>query len=270
MLKAIAKQVLPTSVWSFLRSKKIKNLVQNHENYIREGSYCGHQLKVSIEDPLGHGWYGQDWEPLSEIALLKDSKLKEGAKVFDLGAHQCVVAMVLAKEVGDSGKVLAIEANRHNYNVCENNKKLNSMDQLEILHAAVGQENGEIEFSEDLNGAIKNNQTTTESTKVKAYSINHLIDKHFNPDVIFMDIEGFEVHALKGASKAFELKSDWFVEVHGPELIGRFGGTVQEVMNFFKDKGYNLKIAKDETDYVPYSDDNALLNDRFYLVATCE
>lgn len=46
---------------------------------------------------MARSWYGTDWEQLPELELLAQGQLRQGALVFDLGAHQATVASVLAK-----------------------------------------------------------------------------------------------------------------------------------------------------------------------------
>jgi tRNA A58 N-methylase Trm61 len=60
------------------------------------------------------------------VAELAGSRLKAGARVFDLGAHQAVVALMLSQLVGHEGEVIALEAERHNFEVAERNRKLNA------------------------------------------------------------------------------------------------------------------------------------------------
>ncbi len=59
-------------------------------------------MTVSLEDGLAQGWYDYDWPEVPEITLLGKNSLKPGAKVFDIGAHQGVVALMLAKIVGST------------------------------------------------------------------------------------------------------------------------------------------------------------------------
>ena len=75
-------------------------------------NYGAGTLKVLLVDPLSEGWYDVDWAELPEIAALRNSLLRPGARVFDLGAHQGVVAMMLAREVGERGLIVAVEATR--------------------------------------------------------------------------------------------------------------------------------------------------------------
>lgn len=242
-------------------------MVKSFESKTRVGNYGGFRLEVSLQDPLGEGWYGQDWEFSHEQEILKKFSLRPGAKIFDLGAHQSVVAMILAKEVGSSGKVLAIEAFEHNYKVGCDNKNLNNLQQLEVVHAAVGKTTGYVEFSDDLNGAIKNDSTSSRVKKVRSFSIDDLVKNYFLPDLIVMDIEGYEALALEGATETLTKRIDWLIEVHGNEFIGRFDRTVIDVLNPFVKGDYELYIASEGSSFVPYSADDPILQSRFFLMA---
>ena len=100
------------------------------------------------------GWYDHDWAQLPEISTLRDTTLRPGARVFDIGAHQGVVAMMLAREVGPSGYVLAVEPNPHNAAVALKNRALNGMNQIEILEAAVSDRSGTVVFNHGLDGQL--------------------------------------------------------------------------------------------------------------------
>ena len=47
--------------------------------------------------------------------------------------------------------------------------------------------------------------------------------KYGVPDVVFIDVEGFEHEALMGASETLRAGPDWFVEVHHPQELARYG-----------------------------------------------
>lgn len=81
-------------------------------------SYMGVELTLSIEDPLAQARYldGAN-ESYPEIVAARRRGLSPGATVFDLGAHQAVVALILPHIVGRTGKVVAGEAVRHNARV---------------------------------------------------------------------------------------------------------------------------------------------------------
>src|SRR5438477_1442861 len=123
-VKSIAKNSLPRPLWKLLRLARVWSSTHLFSERIAKHTYSGFPLSVWLCDPLAQGWYDHDWPEMPEIALLRSGRLKQGARVFDLGAHQCVVAMMMARIVGETGEVIALEANRHNAEVAERNRAL--------------------------------------------------------------------------------------------------------------------------------------------------
>jgi hypothetical protein len=64
-----------------------------------EGSYGASTFKVLIGSPYGER-YDADWPALSEIEVLRGSRLQSGSRAFNLGANHGVMAMMLADAVG--------------------------------------------------------------------------------------------------------------------------------------------------------------------------
>jgi 16S rRNA G1207 methylase RsmC len=100
----------------------------NFDRRVVRHRYIGANLAVEIADPTGAGWYDYDWvdfEP--RLDLLRRYGLRPGARVFDLGAHQGVVGLVLGHHVGAGGQVVLIEPDPHNFAQCRRNAELNAM-----------------------------------------------------------------------------------------------------------------------------------------------
>ncbi len=102
---------------------------------------------------MGELWYDVDWEEPREFSLLRSSRLVPESTVFDCGAHYGVVAALLAHEV-PGGRVIAIEGLAHNAGVASRIVERNALANVEIVHAAVSSQPGEVRFSEQLNGSI--------------------------------------------------------------------------------------------------------------------
>src|SRR6266478_1689914 len=107
-LKLALKANLPQWAWSGLQQGKAKFSEWTFRHRVVRHNYGGHSMLVHLKDPIAQEWYDRDWGRLAEISFLAQSHLKPGAKVFDIGAHQFVVAMMLAAEVGRNGTVVAI------------------------------------------------------------------------------------------------------------------------------------------------------------------
>lgn len=231
-----------------------------------EHIYGGIELRVRIADKISARWYDRDFDELPEITFLKQRQLKKGALVFDLGAHHGVIALLLAKIVGDRGRVIAIEAGRHNFDVANENRNLNAVQNLSILRAAVAERGGVMmSFSGGINGSI-----SASGESVCAKSIDELADEFGKPDVIMLDIEGYEAQALEGAKAALNSNADWYVEVHAGCGLESFGGSAAGVVQVFRDHGYSLYCQTDAQYRDQFQPMSMLPKARFFMIAVKE
>jgi FkbM family methyltransferase len=242
--------------------------VARFEPYDTARSYGGWPLKVRIADPMSMGWYDRDWPPLAEIEFLKKTRaLTEGATVFDLGAHQAVIALILAREIGPEGRVIAVEAERHNIRVAAQNVRANDAGNVRLVHSAVAAEPGTLQFAEGLNGRV-DNSTRWGTVTVPAVTIDQLASEHGTPDMILLDVEGYEGRALQGATTTLGNGLTAFcVEVHVDRLVGC---TTNDVLEQFSD--FEVYVASEAAAHEPgahafHPIADGLPEGRFFLVA---
>ena len=268
-LKEFAKKTLPLWVWRRLRVARNWWHVRFYSNRTVSHTYGGFPLKVLLADGMGAGWYDHDWPELPEIALLRRGRLKPGARVFDLGAHQCIVAMMLAKIVGPDGQVVALEANRHNAEIGERNRVLNRIENLRVVPAAVAREAGTIVFSRGLNAKVDKGNGAFGRVSVPAFSVDDLARTHGTPAVLFIDVEGFECEVLRGAHETLSSAPDLFVEVHTRCGLEDYGGSCRELYEVLSSYRYVLFAAPGDTsNFVEIHSPDQFPEKRFYLVAT--
>lgn len=267
-IKEIARRSIPQPLWTMLRLARVWSSVHFYRKRKVTHVYGGFPLSVWLTDPLAQGWYDADWPELPEIELLKTGRLKQGARVFDLGAHQCVVAMMLSRIVGSEGQVVALEANPHNAEVGERNRALNHIARLKVLHGAAAKDPGTIDFGKGLNGTVVAGEPDWGLQRVRAYSVDELAREFGQPDVLFIDVEGFECEVLKGARETLRDRPDVFVEVHSGCGLERLGGSHEEILNTFPADHYQLfSAAADSPEFIPVKDVNTFPEKRFFLVA---
>ncbi len=236
-LKSILRKIVPRSLRDRIHLSRVRKAVSRFSPYVTERTYSGCRRKIHISDGLGQGWYDHDWPELPEVALLKSGKLRAGAKVFDCGAHQSVVALILADVVGPTGKVIAVEGSEHNAEISVKNIELNSCSSVTVLHAAISDSKGQIQFMDELNGSVAEHGV---GTWVDAINIDELTNRFGPPDVLFIDIEGYEGHALKGATETLKSLPDCYVEVHLGYGLERAGGSAKQIASFFDRSKYDL------------------------------
>lgn len=267
-MKELIRAILPRRLWAALRSMRIQHSIKSFKARDVTHNYGGTSYRIHLADPMAQGWYDQDAPELPEITLLRRGGLKPGARVFDLGAHQCVVALQLAHIVGPAGTVVAVEGGRHNVDVAMKNRELNSAAQLQVLHAAVAERSGRVSFTVSLNGRIDDRSGGWETDQVDAVTIDDLSDRYGFPDVLFIDIEGFELAALRGATRTMQHRPDCFVEVHTGVGLEKAGGSVDQVLAFFPRRDYESFIAsEDRRNFVPLAERTELTKSRFFFVA---
>jgi FkbM family methyltransferase len=130
--------------------------------------------------------------------------LSDGAVVVDAGANIGIYSQFLSRCVGPTGVVHSFEPSPENF------KRLQSatrkLANVRLSHAAVGECTGrtELYLSDELN--VDHRTYRTEGDSRRAVPIDIIaLDDYFKSgqrvDVIKMDIQGYELHALRGASR---------------------------------------------------------------------
>lgn len=258
--KSVAERRLPPALVGAARSALKEVRQRRYRKRVVEHRYGGHPLRVEIRSPYGET-YDRDWPLLGEIAFLGEHALRPGARVFDLGANHGVIAMMLARAVTDSGQVVAVEADAWLAEAVAENARLNDLDQVVSLHAAVGAEEGDLRFG--AHGDVDDGTGKLGRSRVPAVTIDSMAGRYGQPDVVFMDVEGYELEALRGAQETLTRRPDWFVEVHGGDAgLARYGASVRDVVDQFRNLGYDCHVAADQLVVNP-ADDSLVSLTRF-------
>jgi FkbM family methyltransferase len=227
------------------------------------------RLTLHIGDPNGASWYDEEWPDVPELKFLPQYQTRPGATVFDLGAHQGVYALMLADAVGRRGRVIAVEANKFNVDCVKANCRLNKVRNVKAVHAAVAEQPGVISFGRGNNGQVDAGGMHEDSQEVPAVTVDGLTRRYGRPAMLFLDIEGYECQALRGASRTLATRPDVFIEVHVGYGLEEFGGSVDELLSFFPERDYDL-YGSNEIDRYPkpfVGEGRDIAKDRFYLTA---
>lgn len=269
MLKRIARAVTPGAVRRFLQKRKLARQVAAYPRRVVAHRYGDATLKVELADGLAEGWYDHDWEPLPELAVLGRGRLRPGVRVFDVGAHQGVVGLMLGHRVGSAGRVVIVEPNPHNFAMCRRNVELNAMPWVVPHQAAISDREGTIRFNRGLNGAAAEVSDYGGVIEVPAVTLDALTAAYGAPDVVFVDVEGFECRALAAAAATFAARPDWFVEVHVGCGLEAAGGSVAEVLRHFPESEFERFVhAEGDKDVIPLAAaPPEKLATRFFLTA---
>ena len=265
MLLRLVKPILPDVVVSVLRAANWKRSTSLFRSRVVRHDYVDVPLKISISDPIGAEWYDKACPDLEELrTLLGFAALGQGQKAFVLGAHQCVVSLVLARTVGNAGRVAALEGARFNVEVGRKNIALNKADNLELLHAVVGATDGEAQFVSVGNGYLgRGKKEVTE--RVPSVSVDTLAARLGDPDFVFMDIEGVEYSALEKSDLLRRRNTIWAIEAHGDADMAHYGGSNRDLVALFRRWGYEIFVFDRVSRYEKLAEDVAVTAARMHL-----
>jgi FkbM family methyltransferase len=272
-VRTLARELLPEGISTKLRRARSRyQYTKSYKSRYVSHTYGGFPLKILLTDSMAQDWYDRDLPELNELALLKQHGLRSGAKVFDIGAHQGVFALMMAKIVGPRGMVVGVEANWHNAAIARENRDLNSAPQLVIVEAAAAEKSGTLFVSEELNGHIVLEGGKSGRWPVPCLSIDELTLQYGVPNVLFIDVEGFEMKVLEGATQTLKHQPDCFVEVHVGCGLETYGFSAKSVVSFFRTRGYRLFIAEQDEELFSRAFHGLKLgsplpDERFFLVA---
>ncbi|MGC1205841.1 MAG: FkbM family methyltransferase [Flavobacteriaceae bacterium] len=234
------------------KHKKVSRLVRGYfknkilSNY-GKGILADTKNGLFIVDPkdftitrklLKNGTY--DWE---EIRCLRKYLNKESIVIF-VGCHIGTLLIPIAKSVK---KVYGFEANPKNFELLNYNLLLNKTNNTDIKNIAIGEEERKVNINHnDINTgnssialSIKKDESLIDMKR-----LDDLVSEE-NIDMIIMDIEGYEINAIRGAFKTLK-KTKYFYVEYAPEQLSEFGMSSTDFINSISDIYRNMYlIGKD-------------------------
>jgi FkbM family methyltransferase len=200
-----------------------------------EGKYG--MFAVDAEDDsvgrklLQAGSYGE-----SDLELAR-SLVSDRGSVLMVGTHIGALAVPLSRSCG---KLVAVEANPRTFRFLKANLLMNECSNVVAHNVAAGDESGRIKFllSRDNSGGAKRLPKKMdfayvydkpEVVEVRSEPLDSLLGRE-SFELVFMDIEGSEVFALKGMQKILSGSRALVVEFVPHHLRNVAGVTVQEFL----------------------------------------
>lgn len=193
-------------------------------------------------DPHQRPRFGQSYE--AETAAFLAKRITPGMTCFDVGANVGAYVLQLAHWSKPSGRVVAFEPNAGAREVLAQHVAWNGLtNRVQIVPAAVAAEPGELTlYAAGADGmsrlAAANNAlaATAEQTRVPVTTIDEYCRTSYSlPDVLLLDIEGFEIEALRGARDTIQkLRPIVVAEMH-PNVWSSANTTRQSAENLLRE-----------------------------------
>ncbi len=201
-------------------------------------------------NPRYRSIYPSTYEP--EVYRFLRDNVRQGSVCMNVGAHVGTYAAALATWSGKNGRVFAFEPNPDTSTLLKDYLNRNRLsERVTVVNSAVGEGPGETSFiAAGVEGFsrigqphpeqenVPSKEITVPVTTIDSYCEANLVE----PDWIVMDIEGFEVAALRGASRTISSRGPalrMVVEMH-PTLWELAGETAESFRSTLVD--LNLEV----------------------------
>ncbi len=231
-------RILPSPVkQAIYRLKPIAGLVRRSLNRaapqgltlikVAAGGLEGLQLELDLQAEKDY-WLGT-YEPYLQAAIR--DLVQPGWVAFDVGANIGYISLLLARAVGQAGKVISFEALPGNVERLRTNLALNELGvTLQIVPAAVVERSRPVEFLVGPSGGMgkvagsagRDQVAYQQKLNVDGIGLDEFVYQGGNPipQVIKMDIEGGEILALPGMERLLrEARPLILMELHGPQSV---------------------------------------------------
>lgn len=169
-----------------------------------------------------------------EFFRIADALLQEGGECFDIGANHGLLSLGLARKFGDRVRFHLFEPNPKLIESVKMSLKLYPSMQVRLNSEAVSDEDGtvQIHFQDGhlgMSHVVENDGVPVRSIKLDTYLTDQQLDR---VHLLKMDIEGYELTALRGAENAlkcrciksiyFEYCEKWLSRAHPPQELLEF------------------------------------------------
>ncbi len=182
-----------------------------------------------------------------EVAHLMFRVLQEGDVAVDGGANIGFFSLLMAKLVGETGRVLAFEPGENNLVKLRGNIALNKLGNVEVVEAALWHhKNLTLDFylcQDSGENSVARSDFALSKTSVAAVQLSdYMRERPRRIKLIKLDVEGSEQHALEGAYMHLGMQVPYIVcELNTPALK-QCGHTQQSLRKLMLNFGYDMFV----------------------------
>jgi FkbM family methyltransferase len=208
---------------------------------VRVGLFRMSDVEIEVigrSDDLYHQGKSAPTASFEPAVSIGELVVGQTSTILDIGACLGSISMVLGA-LASSGRVVAVEALPGNLACLATNLRTLAGPEVTLVHAAVGSETGEVRFHTAPGGSAWGHIDIDgqDSTVVPQITIDQLVDELAleHVDLIKLDIEGFELHALEGAVRTFQRFAPTLIVELNPYCLWRLGRTLpQDLLSWLR------------------------------------
>ena len=188
-----------------------------------------------------------DYEPEFTAEFVKLAR--QANTIYDVGANIGLYSLAAAL-TNPNALVVAFEPERRCNAVHEESIKLNGFDNINIIAACLGDLNENTEMtSKGSTGhyITRNDQgASQDSFTIPMYKLDDLVKEEnlSAPDVLKIDVEGYEFHVLRGMEYMLKTKRPIILlELHR-DFMQLYGEDADALIDWMNEKGYDHQVLR--------------------------
>ena len=200
-------------------------------------------------------YYPPDYEPAKQSFLREHCR--SGSTVFDLGAHIGLYTVLMARHVGEEGRVLAFEPTPGTRRELRRTILLNHVSNVQVRNEAVSRSTGEAFLNATAEPVSNANSLAPivrarSQVGVRTIALDDLAVPS-RVSCLKIDIEGAELDALRGATALLDRdRPAMTIEIH-PVQLRLVGHEPVEIWDLLDAIGYVMmdgpqRLSRDEVD----------------------
>ena len=224
-----------------------------------EVSVHGFRLRLDPVDSLELSIF-QRYEPFETELLTKEIRL--GQTIIDVGANIGYYTLLFSKLTGADGQVFAFEPEPLNYKILTENLAQNGRTNVVAFNQAASDVPGNsFLYLSPENYGDHQAYASGEDRQRISIQMARIDDLVPGPvDLIKLDIQGFEFHALKGMQRILResLHLTIFIEFW-PEGLRRAGSGAEEFLAFLRMLGFEIFYINEYAERLEIAEDRHLL-----------
>lgn len=177
--------------------------------------------------------------------------VRPGMTVLDIGSNLGLYTVLLSRLVGPSGRVISFEPEPELFATLRHNCALNGCSNVEFHNLAVGSRHSRLSLQRLIFNAGDNHlapgggRLFRRAVETEVVALDEFLPQ-VCPDLIKIDIQGWEFEALKGMDTVLRSnpQADVYFELW-PEGLRRAGCTAASLIHWLHERGYRLHLASD-------------------------
>ena len=175
--------------------------------------------------------------------------LSAGNTFIDIGANIGTWSIFASKVVGNVGKILSFEPHPKTFKYLSGNITLNKSENIEYFNVGCSDKKGNLYFSNNYDTMNHITYNSVDSIIIPVKELDFFTSELKEIDLIKIDVEGFELNVLKGATNTLA-KTKMIIFESNKEFQKKYNYRTEDIINFLITHNFKVFKIHENGDYI--------------------